>query len=187
MKRSIMISAALAATLCAAATARADDGSTVERFHARLSGFNEVGPLPGPTAAETGAIFSGGSASADVELDKAAGSATYTLNISGTFSSAITQSHIHFGKNHVPGGVMVFFCSNLGNGPAGTPACPQSGTVTGSWNAASVVLNAQGVTPGNFDALVAALESNSAYANLHTVKFPAGEIRDQMRHTDRDD
>ena len=184
MKRPIIISAALAATLCAAATAQADDNGTTERFHARLSGFNEVGALN----AETGAVLSGGSATADVELDKAAGTATYTLTISGTLSSAITQSHIHFGKNHVPGGVIVFFCTNLGNGPAGTPACPASGTVTGSWSAGSVVgPAAQNLPAGDFDGLVAALESNSAYANLHTAKFPAGEIRGQMHHADRDD
>ena len=100
----------------------------------------------------------------------------------------MTQAHIHFGKKHVPGGVMVFFCSNLGNGPAGTPACPASGTVTGSWTAASVVaIPGQNVTAGDFDALTDALGSNTAYANIHTANFPAGEIRDQMRRNNRDD
>lgn len=183
MKRSIMISAALAATLCAAATARADDNGTIERFHARLSGFNEVGALN----AETGAILSGGTGTADVDLDKSAASATYSLTFSG-LSAPVTQAHIHFGKNHVPGGVIVFFCTNLGNGPAGTPACPASGTVTGSWSAGSVVgPAAQNLPAGDFDGLVAALESDTAYANIHTAKFPAGEIRGQMHHADRDD
>ena len=36
-----------------------------------------------------------------------------------------TQSHIHFGQKDVNGGIVVFFCTNLGNGPAGTPPCPQ--------------------------------------------------------------
>jgi hypothetical protein len=35
------------------------------------------------------------------------------------------------------------------------------------------------------DALVAALDSNTAYANIHTTAFPAGEIRGQL--IDRDD
>jgi CHRD domain len=83
---------------------------------------------------------------------------------------------------------MVFFCSNLGNGPAGTPACPAAGgTVTGTVMAAGVVgPAAQGVTPGNFDAVIEALDSNTAYANIHTTKFPAGEIRGQIRHGRRD-
>jgi hypothetical protein len=37
------------------------------------------------------------------------------------------------------------------------------------------------VKPGDFDALTDALFSNSAYANVHTANFPAGEIRGQVR------
>jgi len=42
----------------------------------------------------------------------------------------------------------------------------------------------QGIVAGNFDALVAALTSNTAYGNIHTVNFPAGEIRGQIRRDD---
>jgi hypothetical protein len=151
-----------------------------DHFSAKLSGFEEVGALG---AGETGAILSGGMATLDLQLDRNAQTLTYTLEFSG-LGSDVTQSHIHFGKRHVAGGVMVFFCSNLGNGPAGTPACPAGGgTVTGTVVAAGVVGPAgQGVTAGNFDAVVEALDSNTAYANIHTTKFPAGEIRGQIRH-----
>jgi hypothetical protein len=58
--------------------------------------------------------------------------------------------------------------------------------VTGAWTPASIIgPTAQGVSAGNFDALVAALDSNTAYANSHTAQFPAGEIRGQL--IDRDD
>ena len=41
--------------------------------------------------------------------------------------------------------------------------------------------------PGDFDALTDALTSNTAYGNIHTVNFPAGEIRGQIRREgDRD-
>ncbi len=183
MRHSMVTSAALAGVLLAASPAWADSDS--EKFRARLSGFNEVG---GVGAGQTGAILSGGTATAEVELDKGAGTATYTLTFSGAFSSAVTQAHIHFGKVHVGGGILVFFCSNLNNGPAGTPLCPASGTVTGTWNAASVkAIAGQNVAAGNFDALVEALESNTGYANIHTASFPAGETRGQMRRNDRDD
>jgi hypothetical protein len=78
---------------------------------------------------------------------------------------------------------MVFFCTNLGNGPVGTPTCPQnSGTVSGTFTAASVIAIAgQNVNAGDFDALVDALTSNTAYANIHTTALPAGEIRGQIR------
>src|ERR687891_1574380 len=37
---------------------------------------------------------------------------------------AIQQAHIHFGQKGVNGGISVFLCTNLGNGPAGTQPCP---------------------------------------------------------------
>jgi CHRD domain len=97
-------------------------------------------------------------------------------------SAPVTQSHIHFGKKHMAGGVMVFFCSNLTSAPAGTQACPASGgTVTGTLSAANVLaLAGQNVTAGDFQALVDALESDTAYANIHTTSFPAGEIRGEV-------
>src|SRR5215813_993810 len=38
-------------------------------------------------------------------------------------------------------------------------------------------LPGQHITAGDFDALVAVLDSDSAYGNIHTTNFPAGEIR----------
>jgi len=154
-------------------------------FSANLSGFEEIGPLGG---GETGAILSGATGTLRLRLDKRSRSLAYTLTYSSGLSAPVTQAHIHFGKRHVGGGVMVFFCSNLGNGPAGTQACPAGGgTVTGTITAAGVVgPAAQGVTAGNFDAVVQALDSNTAYANIHTTSFPAGEIRGQVRRHGHD-
>jgi len=54
--------------------------------------------------------------------------------------------------------------------------------VTGTISASSIVaVPSQNVTAGDFDALVAMIESNTAYGNVHTTKFPAGEIRGQIR------
>jgi len=182
MQRHVRAPVVLAASLFAVFSIAAQG----EEFTARLSGFNEIGALNSTT--QTGALLSTGSAKVKVSLDRNAKTATYTVTYSG-LSNGVTQGHIHFGKNHVPGGVIVFFCSNLGNGPAGTPACPaNAGTVTGTWTAASVVgPAAQNIAAGDFDGLVAALTSNTAYANLHTAKFPAGEIRGQMQRAERED
>jgi hypothetical protein len=160
--------------------AKADDRN---QFIAAFSGFQEVGALN----AETGAIFSQGQGSLILKIDLGNRLINYQLTYSG-LSSNILQSHIHFGKRHVPGGVMVFFCGNLGNGPAGTPVCPNpSGTVTGTITAASVVgPTAQGVTVGNFAAVLAALQSDTAYGNIHTQNFPAGEIRGQIVRKEED-
>jgi hypothetical protein len=160
--------------------AKADDRN---QFIATFSGFQELGALN----AETGAIFSQGQGSLMLKVDVGNRLINYQLTYSG-LSSNILQSHIHFGKRHVPGGIMVFFCSNLGNGPAGTPVCPNpSGTVTGTITAASVIgPTAQGVAVGNFAAVLAALQSDTAYGNIHTQNFPAGEIRGQIVPKDDD-
>ncbi|MBV8118647.1 MAG: CHRD domain-containing protein, partial [Alphaproteobacteria bacterium] len=68
------------------------------------------------------------------------------------------------------------------------PSCPNnSGTVTGMWTKGNVqAILGQNVNAGDFDALVDALESNTAYANIHTTAFPAGEIRGQVYESKQD-
>jgi hypothetical protein len=158
--------------------------ANAENFSAKFSGFQEVG---GVGAGQTGAIFSPGTGTLKLDLNKNNQSLTFELTYTG-LPTPVTQAHIHFGKVHVGGGIMVFFCSNLANPPPGTQQCPANGgTVTGMITPASVIgPTPQGVTPGNFDALVAALESNTAYGNIHTQAFPAGEIRGQIRWGNRD-
>jgi hypothetical protein len=160
------------------------DASATE-FHGTFSGFEEVGPLN----AETGAVLSPAKATVDLDLNRQARTITFKLTFSG-FTTDVTQAHIHFGKRHVPGGVIVFFCTNNNNGPAGTQLCPlRSGTVTGTFTAASVTggAAAQNIPAGDFDGLVAALDSDTAYGNIHTKTFPGGEIRAQVRHDEDDD
>jgi hypothetical protein len=176
------------ATLVAAPFMLLGANASATDFHGTFSGFEETGPLPGPNAAETGAIFSPGKATVDLNLNRNARTITFKLTFSG-LTAPVTQAHIHFGKRHVPGGVMVFFCTNINNAPAGTQMCPAGGgTVTGTFIGASVVgPKAQNINPGDFDALVAALDSDTAYGNIHTTNFPSGEIRAQIRESDRDD
>jgi len=170
--------------LTAAALLMPAASATAEDFHAKFSGFNEVGALN----AETGAILSNGQATLKLNLNRQLQSLTYTLTFSN-LGAPVTQAHIHFGKVHVPGGVMVFLCTNLNNGPAGTPACPAGGgTVTGTLTPASVVgPAAQNIPAGDFQGVVEALQSDSAYGNIHTTQFPAGEIRGQVRRGEDDD
>jgi CHRD domain len=181
MSRHLWAGTMLAAVLLFSVPARAQE------YSAKFSGFQEVGGLG---AGETGAILSTGHAALKLTLDKAAQTLTYTLTYSGLAN--VLQSHIHFGKKHVAGGIMVFFCSNLGNGPAGTPACPDDATgevtVSGTITPAGVVgPTGQNITAGDFAAVVATLASNTAYGNIHTKQFPAGEIRGQIHGARRHD
>jgi hypothetical protein len=73
----------------------------------------------------------------------------------------VQQSHIHLGQRGVSGGIAVFLCSNLGNGPAGTPECPgpHAGTVSGTITPDSIVgPTGQGLAPGEFAELLRAID-----------------------------
>jgi hypothetical protein len=60
--------------------------------------------------------------------------------------------------------------------------------VSGTITAANVLpVAGQNVPAGDFAALVEALTSDTAYANIHTTNFPAGEIRGEVRRGDGDD
>jgi hypothetical protein len=141
-----------------------------KRFDADLSGYNEVPTLSSPAKADF-----------DADINRAETEIDYKVTYSG-FETPVLQAHLHLGKRAVNGGIMVFICSNLGNGPAGTPACPaNAGTVTGTWTAASVVgPAAQGIAATEFAEVIAAIRAGAAYANIHSQAFPAGEIRDQL-------
>ena len=92
-------------------TAAATAGDQKRDFETDLIGYEEV-----PSVSTTG----GGQVDAEVNRDGTA--LHYTLHYRN-LESAVQQSHIHFGQEGVNGGIVVFLCTNLGNGPAGTP-CP---------------------------------------------------------------
>ena len=177
MLRYLLIRTGLAGLLLVLAAGAA----AAQEYTARLSGFFEIGPINN----NTGAILTNGTGRLRLDVDQ--NSATYSLTYSG-LTSNVLQAHIHFGKVHDAGGIFVFLCTNLGNGPAGTPACPVAGgTVSGTITAASVVpVPTQNIPAGNFGVLLAALGSNTAYANVHTQNFPGGEIRGQVQARDED-
>jgi hypothetical protein len=102
---------------------------------------------------------------------------------------AIQQSHIHFGQAGVNGGISVFLCTNLGNGPAGIQPCPAPpATISGTILAADVSPNipataaarTQGINTGEIDELVKAMRAGATYVNVHSTLWPGGEIRSQI-------
>ena len=193
MRRAMLfqaVSATAAVVFTISATGSAEDN---RRTRTDLSGFNEV---IGPTLG-LGAIFSTGNGKLTLKIDKRNREITYELTYAFPDAAAtpvagtqfVNQAHLHFGQKHTTGGINVWLCQSLDNpAPAAvaatTPTCPSpSGTVAGSITPAKVLaLAPQGFPAGEdgFDALLAALGSDAIYGNVHTDRFPGGEIRGQV-------
>jgi hypothetical protein len=155
------------AVLGASSYAMADGGS--REVEARtLSGYFEVPAISSSAR---------GSFEARINGDEL----RYRLSYSG-LEGSVTQAHIHFAQLSVNGGISVWLCGTAAApGPAGTPTCPSSGTVTRTIDEDDVVgPSGQGIAAGEFDELVAALRAGRAYANVHSTLFGTGEIRGQI-------
>ncbi|MEO8136906.1 MAG: CHRD domain-containing protein [Betaproteobacteria bacterium] len=171
-KRASLISA----LLCALATpALAQSGDMTERGAGSMTGYQET-----PSA-----INSAGSGEFFIHVHPDRTALDYELRYRGL--TGVTQSHIHFGRAGVTGGIVLYLCSNLA-APAGVPlpqACPTSeGILTGTLTAANIVAQAgQGIAAGDagFAAILKAIQDGSTYANIHTSGFPSGEIRGGIR------
>ena len=159
----------------AATTAAAIAGDRAQ-LRTSLSGYEEV-----PAVSSTG----GGDFRA--AIDRHSDTIRYRLSFSGIEGNTL-QSHIHLGQKGVNGGITVFLCSNLGNGPAGTQACPQSGTIEGTITPEDVLSPSptQGLAAGEFDELVRALRAGVTYVNVHSSTSPGGEIRGQIENRQND-
>jgi hypothetical protein len=142
-----------------------------ERFTANLNGYQET-PLT---------LSVPGTGTFSAELAANGQSLSYRLRYSGLTGPALF-AHIHLGRPAITGGVIAFLCDSTADAPAGVPACPgESGRVTGTIEAGDVIgPSGQGIDPGEFEELVAALQARAAYANVHTDMFRGGEIRGRI-------
>lgn len=161
-----VVTAALAAPLAANA----------ERIQAGLAGYQEV-----PAVSTTASGDFRGMISPDGD------SIEYELNISG-LQGDVTMAHIHFAQPGVNGAVVAWLCGTPAiPGPSGTPACPQSGTVSGIIMSDDVMATpeSQQIMEGDLEAVIAAIRAGAAYVNVHTVVSPGGEIRGRIRSSRR--
>ena len=170
----ILIGAIVAFLLGTIGSATADSNrgdDQAKKFRADLKGFEEIPTLSTP-----------GTGKFEARLSHDGQSVDYELEYQDTESN-VRQAHIHLGAPAFNGGIMVFLCTNLGNGPPGTPLCPATGgTVQGTFTAAEVGAGAeaQGILPGEFEEVIRAMQAGAAYANVHTETRPGGEIRGQI-------
>ena len=177
-----LVALGLVALLLVGTAAIADEDGEITR----LDGYYEVP-----------AIATSGSATLRLRLDEENERIEWQLAWRDLEQGATpTQAHIHFGQRDVNGAIVVFFCTNVGNAPAPpvapTPACPsgRSAELEGVFTPAHVSALAQtpqGIDRGSWDEFVDALVTGVTYANIHTARFPSGEVRGQIGEDRRDD
>ena len=152
---------------------RGDDRGP-NRFQLRLGGLEE-----NPSVSTTGR------GRLNVEIDDEAEQIKYRLQYSDLEGvlvpgGTVLFAHIHLGAMHTNGGVVAFLC-----GGGGKPACPSpDGEISGVIEPVDIVGPAgQGINAGEetaFAEFVKAIRAGYTYANLHTTRWPGGEIRDQL-------
>jgi len=177
-KIAVTTALALATAFVADVNVRAQNDDRPHRFSAKLSTFNEVPPK---STAATGSFRAW--------LSEDGTTLNWTFTWSGLTGPPLF-AHIHFGLKGANYPVMTFFCGGPANNPAipQKPDCPQttSGSITGTTTAADIfALNTagptdQGLDGHDFAGFLRALRAGSAYASMHTTRFPGGEIRGQI-------
>ena len=180
MKRRILIAFAAIMVVAVSIVVFAQSRKQIREF---LTGYEEVPAVS--TAA--GAVFRARISRDETEI-------TYELTYND-LEGTVTQSHIHFGQPGVNGAIEMWLCGNPPlTPPAGTQACPNPpATISGTLTAANVVGQpagppaGQGIQAGEFAEIIRAMRAGKTYVNVHSTKFPGGEIRSQIDGSDGHD
>jgi hypothetical protein len=181
MRARLFIGTIAAAVLSLTMVGSADDSASRNDFEARLIGPEET-PL---------SISTTGHGHITLHINSLTEAIEYELTYDGLQgvaptvpSGVVLFAHIHFGQRRTTGGVSAFLCGGSSKGPCPTP----SGTVKGTIVPGDIVgPAAQGIDPTQFDEIVRAIRTGYAYANVHTTKYPSGEIRGQIGGEQSDD
>ncbi len=170
MKKRILLIAVLILTVLIVVVI----GQRIKDIRELLTGYEEVPAVSTPGKGELRARINAGDTSMTYQL-------WYT-----DLEAPITQAHIHFGQEGVNGGISVWLCSNLASPPtpAGVQPCAApGGTIFGTIVPNDVVGPAgQGIAAGEFSELLKALRAGKTYVNIHSTKYPGGEVRKQIDH-----
>ena len=156
------------------------------QFREFLNGFKEV---PNPIATTATGIFN-----ARISKDDPA-----TIEYELTFQDLegdVWQAHIHIGHSQTTGGIVLWLCETSFNPSpsATTPDCAvndpgdlRAGKVTGTLTTDDMQPAASnGVAAGEWEEVLSLIRAGRTYANVHTTKFPGGEIRVQLDNGDDD-
>lgn len=129
---------------------------------------------------------SGGQGHFKAEVNAERTEVKYKLSYGG-MEGDVFMAHIHFAQAGANGGIMVWFCGDPDAGfppPASinVPLCgPQEDKLEGTFTADELLgPEGQGISAGEFEAFVVALEKGLGYVNIHSTLQPPGEIRGQI-------
>ncbi len=179
--RKIVITGVALISVVGSAVALASDNQ-VSKIREFLTGVKEV-----PVTSTTG------HGTFHAEIDDDAQEIRYTLTFAD-LEGDVRQSHIHIAPAQNSGNIMLWLCQTATNASpvATTPQCTdpanpgsaRANTVTGVLTGADIVASAaaNGVVAGEFAEAVALIRAGQTYANVHSAKFPPGEIRSQIDH-----
>jgi hypothetical protein len=181
MKRIMMAMAVL--TVATTALAFSQEGN--RRFRELLNGYKEA----------TNPVSTTGTGTFKATVSNDGTEINYELTFAN-LEGDVLQSHIHIGHPQNQGGIVLWLCGMDGatTGPAGTPRCNandpldlRNGKVTGTLTAANVLAQANnGIAAGEWEEVLGLIHAGRTYANVHSTKFPGGEIRAQLDNGDDD-
>jgi hypothetical protein len=167
----LAVAVLVAASLTVVAAVAIAGGGNGGGHKAHLNGYQET---TGPGSIST---TGRGSLRLRIEDDEI----HYRLRYSNIEGGAVTQAHIHFAQRHVAGGIIAFLCAG-----SEAPCTSPNGDISGVITPAEIIgPNGQGIEPGSFAEAVRAIRAGATYANVHTTRWPAGEIRGQIDHGKR--
>jgi CHRD domain len=171
------VETAIALSIFSLAAAPIASAQNISRISGILVGFDEVPSVSTVASGKFDAQINAQETAIDWQLSYA------------DLEGSVQQAHIHFGQAAVNGGITVFLCTNLGNGPAGIQPCPAPpATISGTIMAADVSPNipataaarTQGINTGELAELIRAIRAGATYVNVHSTTWPGGEIRSQV-------
>lgn len=170
--------------LAITAVAFADEGA--RKFREFLNGLEEAAAVVSTT----------GTGTFTAEISRDGSEINYELTFK-ELEGEVRQAHIHIGHPQNSGGIVLWLCDSEANPSPSldTPACTfdnpaelHAGRVTGTLRAADVqVLAGNGIAAGEFEEVVALIRAGRTYVNVHSTKFPPGEVRSQIDNRDSGD
>ena len=182
MKRIIMTAVAVT-TVATTAFAFGEEGS--RKFREFLNGYKEAAAPVSTT----------GTGTFKAEISKDGSEINYELTFQD-LEGDVRQAHIHIGHPQNQGGIVLWLCDSATNPSpsATTPECTaddpgnlRAGHVTGTLTAADVqAQTGNGIAAGEWEEVLGLIRAGRTYANVHTSKFPPGEIRSQIDNGDDD-